>query len=122
VESVISYYSMLRRRPAGRYHIQVCTNVCCMLRDAEPLFEHARKRLGIEPGQITADGLFSLEEVECLGACSWAPALQVNYDFHQEMTPAKFDALVEKLREAKSQVPGPRSQVPSTSSDLGLGT
>jgi len=98
VESVISYYSMLRRRPAGKYHIQVCTNISCMLREAEPLFEHARKKLGIKPGEITEDGLFSLEEVECLGACSWAPAIQVNYDFHHEMTPEKLDALVDRLR------------------------
>jgi len=106
VESVISYYSMLRRRPAGKYHIQVCTNISCMLREAEPLFRHARKKLGIKPGEITEDGLFSLEEVECLGACSWAPAIQVNYDFHHEMTPEKLDALVDRLR-----VQGPRSKV-----------
>ena len=98
VESVISYYSMLRREPAGKYHIQVCTNISCMLREAYPLFEHVQKRLGIKPGEVTEDGMFSLEEAECIGACSWAPAIQVNYDFHHEMSPEKFDALVEELR------------------------
>jgi NADH-quinone oxidoreductase subunit E len=95
---VISYYSMLRRQPAGKYHVQVCTNIPCMLRGAYRLYEHAERKLGLKHKQTSADGVFSLEEVECMGACSWAPALQVNYDFHHEMTPEKFDELMEKLR------------------------
>ncbi len=98
VEEVIGYYSMLHRRPMGRYHIQVCTNISCMLRDAYPLWEHAQKKLGLGHKEVSPDGLFSLEEVECIGACAWAPAIQVNYDFYHHVTPDKFDAIVEKLK------------------------
>ncbi len=98
VEEVISYYSMLRREPAGRFHIQVCTNVSCMLSGAYGLWDHAQKALGLKHKERSPDGLFSLEEVECIGACSWAPALQVNYDFHHDVTPASFDQLVAELR------------------------
>lgn len=97
VESVISYYSMLRTRPAGRHHIQICTNISCLLRGGDQLFAHAQKRLGIAPGETTPDGNFSLEEVECIGACSWAPALQVNYPYHHEVTPDSFDQLLTQL-------------------------
>lgn len=100
VEEVISYYSMLRRKPAGKYHIQVCTNISCMLRRAYPLWNHVQKKLGLKHKEVSGDGVFSLEEVECIGACAWAPALQVNYDFHHEMTPEKFDKLIEELRAA----------------------
>jgi NADH-quinone oxidoreductase subunit E len=98
VEEVVSYYSMLRRERAGRHHLQICTNISCMLRGAEQLWRHARERLGLGNKQTTADGRFSLEEVECIGACSWAPAMQVNYDFHHHMTPEKLDALLERLK------------------------
>jgi NADH-quinone oxidoreductase subunit E len=98
VVEVISYYSMLRRHPRGRYNLQVCTNVSCLLRGAEELFEHCARRLGVGHKQTTPDRLFSLEEVECLGACCGAPAMQVNYDYYENLTPAKIDALIEKLR------------------------
>jgi NADH-quinone oxidoreductase subunit E len=94
---VISYYSMLRRDPVGRHHVQICTNVSCMLRGGQELYDHASKRLGIRNKEVTADGRFSLEEVECLGACSWAPALMVNYDYHHDMTPEKLDRLIDSL-------------------------
>ena len=97
VESVISYYSMLRTRPAGKHHVQVCTNISCLLRNGDQLFEHAKQKLGIAPGEITPDGKFSLEEVECIGACSWAPAVQVNYTYHLDVTPQGFDELVDGL-------------------------
>ena len=100
VEGTISYYSMLRKQPAGRYHLQICTNLSCMLRGGDDLYEHARKKLGIGHGETTADGKFSLEEVECIGACAWAPALQVNYDFRHELTPERFDRLIEELQNA----------------------
>src|SRR5579864_9368585 len=66
VEETISYYSMLRTKPAGRYHLQVCTNISCMLRGGQEVFEHAQTKLGIAPGETTPDGLFSLEEAECI--------------------------------------------------------
>ena len=94
----ISYYAMLHRRPIGKYNFQVCTNISCMLRGAEDIFEHCSKKLGIGHRQTTPDGLFSLEEVECLGACCGAPAMQVNYDFYEDLTPEKIDRLIESLR------------------------
>jgi len=100
VEEVVSYYSMLRRQPAGKHHIQICTNISCMLTGGAELWEHACRKLGIGNKEVTADGQISLEEVECLGACSWAPAFQVNYEFHHQMTPEKLDRLIDTLRRA----------------------
>ena len=89
---------MLRTKPLGKYHVQVCTNISCMLRGGEEILEHCEKRLGIGHKQITPDGLFSLEEVECIGACSWAPAIQVNYDFHENLTPDAMDIVLEQIK------------------------
>ena len=101
VRSVLSYYSMLRTVPAGKYNVQVCTNISCMLRGGYELLDHCKKTLGIGHKETTKDGLFSLEEVECIGACCWAPAVQVNYDFHDDLTPAKMDAVLETYRAGK---------------------
>jgi NADH-quinone oxidoreductase subunit E len=101
VRNVVSYYSMLRTRPAGKYNVQVCTNISCMLRGADELYDHCKKTLGIGHKQTTPDGMFSLEEVECIGACSWAPAVQVNYDFHENLTPEKMDEVLEKYKKSK---------------------
>ncbi|SRR5579884_3167698 len=98
VRNVISYYSMLTTKPRGRFHVQVCTNICCQLRGAEDLFEHCKQRLGIGHKGVTSDEQFSLEEVECIGACSWAPAAQVNYDFHENLTPEKMDQVLDEYR------------------------
>lgn len=95
VREVIGYYSMLRLEPAGKFHVQVCTNISCLLRGGEELMEHCQHRLGIGNRETTRDGVFSLEEVECIGACSWAPAIQVNYDFHQELTPERLDQVLD---------------------------
>lgn len=98
VRNVLTYYSMLRTKPAGKYNVQVCTNISCMLRGGFELFEHCKHKLGIGHKQTTPDGLFSLEEVECIGACSWAPAVQVNYDFHDNLTPEAMDKVLEDYR------------------------
>ena len=98
VNEVVTYYSMLHRQPLGKHHIQICTNISCLLTGGAELWEHACRRLGIGHKEVTEDGQFSLEEVECIGACSWAPALQVNYEFHRDMTPEKLDRLIESLR------------------------
>ena len=98
VIEVIGYYSMLHRHPLGKYNVQVCTNISCMLRGADELFEHACKKLGLKHKQVAADGLFSLEEVECMGACCGAPAMQVNYDFYENLTPEKFDAVIDEIK------------------------
>ena len=103
VRSVLSYYSMLRTAPVGKYNVQVCTNISCMLRGGFELLDHCKHTLGIGHKQTTADGLFSLEEVECIGACCWAPAVQVNYDFHDNLTPAKMDAVLTEYRERRTE-------------------
>jgi len=100
VRNVLTYYSMLRTKPVGKYNVQVCTNISCMLRGGQEIFQHCKNRLGIGHKQTTPDRMFSLEEVECIGACSWAPAIQVNYDFHDELTPESLDALLDQYRKA----------------------
>jgi NADH-quinone oxidoreductase subunit E len=98
VRNVISYYSLLRTAPAGKYHVQVCTNISCMVRGGNELFAHCKQRLGIGNKETTPDKLFSLEEVECIGACSWAPAVQINYDFHENLTPDSMDKVLDDYR------------------------
>ena len=98
VEEVLSYYSMLHRKPLGKAHVQICTNISCLLTGGEELWEHACKKLGIGHKEVTADGQISLEEVECIGACSWAPAIQVNYDFHQKVTIEQLDQILNSLQ------------------------
>ena len=98
VDEVVGYYSMLHRKPIGKYHVQVCTNISCMLVGGEELWEQAKKKLGIGHKQVTADGQISLEEVECMGACSWAPAVEINYDFHHYVTPEQLDRLIDGLK------------------------
>jgi NADH-quinone oxidoreductase subunit E len=98
VRNVISYYSMLTTKPRGKFNVQVCTNIACMLVGGEELLTHCEKKLGIGNKGTTPDGMFSLEEVECIGACSWAPAVQVNYDFHENLTNAKMDQVLDDYR------------------------
>jgi NADH-quinone oxidoreductase subunit E len=103
VRNVISYYSMLTTKPRGKYNVQVCTNIACMLRGGEEIFEHCREKLGIDHKGTTEDGLFMLEEVECIGACSWGPAVQVNYDFHENLTIDKMDKLLDEYKKKGTQ-------------------
>src|SRR5579884_1985284 len=103
VRNVISYYSMLTTKPRGKYNVQVCTNIACMLRGGEEILDHCKKKLGVGHKGTTPDGLFSLEEVECIGACSWAPAAQVNYDFHENLTPEKMDKVLEGYKKKGAQ-------------------
>ena len=105
VRSVLSYYSMLRTKPAGKYNVQVCTNISCMLRGAYDLYERFQEELGVGDKGITQDGVFSLEEVECIGACCWAPAVQVNYDFHTELKPDLVPGILDGYR-GKAQTKG----------------
>jgi NADH-quinone oxidoreductase subunit E len=103
VRNVISYYSMLTTKPRGKYNVQVCTNIACMLRGGEEIFEHCGKKLSIGHKGTTQDGMFTLEEVECIGACSWAPALQVNYDFHENVTIDKMDQILDEYKKNGTQ-------------------
>ena len=98
VRNVATYYSMLRFKPAGRFNIQVCTNISCMLRGAYELYERFQKELGVGHKGVTPDGVFSLEEVECIGACCWAPAIQVNYAFHDELKPDDVPDILTQYR------------------------
>jgi NADH-quinone oxidoreductase subunit E len=103
VRNVISYYSMLTTKPRGKFNVQVCTNISCMVRGGEEILDHCKKKLGVGNKGTTADGLFSVEEVECIGACSWAPAAQVNYDFHENLTAEKIDRVLEEYRKKATQ-------------------
>jgi NADH-quinone oxidoreductase subunit E len=98
VRNVATYYSMLRFKPAGKYNIQVCTNISCMLRGAYDVYERFQEELGVGPKGVTADGVFSVEEVECIGACCWAPAVQINYDFHDDLTPDSVPDILGQYR------------------------
>ena len=103
VRNVISYYSMLRTHPIGKYNLQVCTNVSCLLRGADEILEHCKEKLGVENKGTTPDGLFTVEEVECIGACSWAPAMMMNYEFHENLTTEKIDQLIASLKKKEQQ-------------------
>ena len=107
VEETLAYYSMLRRKTMGKHHVQICTNVACMLKGGYELLERAKKRLEIGHKETTQDGVFSLEEVECIGACTGAPAMQVNYDFYENVTPQKFDRIIEELDAGRRPAPEP---------------
>src|ERR1700726_3139274 len=107
VEETLAYYSMLHRKAMGKHHVQICTNVACMLRGGTELLEQAKKRLEIGNKEGTTDGVFSLEEVECIGACTGAPAMQVNYDFYENLTPMKFDRIIEELDAGDHPAPEP---------------
>ena len=98
VESVVSFYTLLNRKPVGKHLILVCTNLSCMLCGSDEIERKLEERLGIEMGGTTPDGLFTLLEAECLGSCTTAPVLQVNGEFEENLDPAKAEALVDRLR------------------------
>jgi NADH-quinone oxidoreductase E subunit len=97
VYEVVTFYSMFFTEDIGKYHLQVCRTLSCLLCGSEEILEHLEKKLGIKPGQVSADGKFRLSEVECLGSCSTAPVLQVNFDYHEELTPEKVDNILKVL-------------------------
>ncbi len=92
-----SFYEMFKFEPVGRYMVNICTNISCQLLGGEELLHHAEERLGIVPGQTTADGLFTIEDVECIAACTEAPCLQVNYRYFHRISHDEFDALIDDL-------------------------
>jgi len=97
IEEVLSFYTQFRRAPVGRWHLQACRNLSCSMRGAEGVIAHLERRLGIEPGQTTADGRYTLSTVECLGSCGTAPVVMVNETYHEDMSPERLDALIESL-------------------------
>lgn len=87
IESVFSFYTMFNKKPVGKYHIQVCTNISCSLNGGRELCDHILKYLGVKIGEVTSDGKFSVNDVECLGACGMAPMMQINEDYYENLTP-----------------------------------
>ncbi len=96
-----SFYEMFKREPVGKYVINICSNISCQLNGGEELLHHAEQTLGIHSGSTTKDGLFTVEDVECIAACTEAPALQVNYRYFHKISHAEFDQLIEDLREGR---------------------
>ncbi|MGH7860491.1 MAG: complex I 24 kDa subunit family protein, partial [Candidatus Binatia bacterium] len=99
ISGVASFYTMYYKKPVGRYHLQVCTNVSCMLRGSDEIVRCLEERLGIGLGQTTTDGKFTLEEVECLASCGTAPMIQVNEDYHENLDPQRTLELIDRLDE-----------------------
>jgi len=98
IEEVLSFYTMFRRRPVGRWHLQFCHNVSCSMNGAEGILAHVEGKLGIRPGETTPDGRFTLSHAECLGSCGTAPMMMVNEAYHENLTVAAVDALLEELK------------------------
>jgi NADH-quinone oxidoreductase subunit E len=98
VQGVVSFYTMLNTKPIGRHHIQICRTLPCALRGAEQLTDFIKKTLGIEVGQTTADGRFTLSEVECLASCGTAPMMQINEDYYENLTDDKVTEILASLK------------------------
>lgn len=97
VQEVSSFYTMLYKKPVGKYVVQVCTNISCLLCNAEQIMEHITRRLGIRPGETTPDKKFTLVEAECLGSCGTSPVIQINDQYHEELTTEKLDKILDSL-------------------------
>jgi NADH-quinone oxidoreductase E subunit len=98
VYEVASFYTMLYKKPVGKYVIQVCTNISCMLCNAEQIVDHLTKRLGIKLGETSPDKKYTLVEVECLGSCGTSPVVQINEDYYEDLTPEKLDRILDSLK------------------------
>ncbi|KAB0374668.1 hypothetical protein FD755_013160 [Muntiacus reevesi] len=109
VYEVATFHTMYNRKPVGKYHIQVCTTTPCMLRNSDSILEAIQKKLGIKVGETTPDKLFTLIEVECLGACVNAPMVQINDNYYEDLTPKDIEEIIDELKAGKIPKPGPRS-------------
>ena len=99
VYEVATFYSMFETHPCGRHHVSICTNISCMLNGAEDLVAHCEKKLGIKLGESTPDGrIFLKKEEECLAACTGAPMMMVDHEFHEYLTPEKVDKVLDELK------------------------
>jgi len=103
VDAILSFYTLLRRRPVGRYHILVCTNLACLLQGSDDIVATIKRKLGVELGGVTPDGLFSAIEFECLGSCTTAPCIQVNGEFYENLDVHKTESLLDELRKQTAQ-------------------
>ena len=108
VYEVATFYTMFNLEPVGRYLVQVCTTTPCMLRDSDAVVEACRSRLGIDFGETTADGLFTLKEVECLGACVNAPMVQINDDYYEDLDAGSMISILDGLASGEPPSPGPQ--------------
>ncbi len=107
VHGIVTFYTMYRTEDCGTYLLQFCTTVSCMLRGCDPVLAHIKQRLGIENGETTPDGLFTLVTVECLGSCGTGPGVQVNDDYYEDLDIARADALLDALARGERPEPGP---------------
>lgn len=98
VDSILSFYTLLRRNPVGKYHIMICTNLACLLQGSDEIEACVKRKLGVKLGEITPDGLFSAIEFECLGSCTTAPVIQVNGEFYENLDVKKTEAIIDDLR------------------------
>jgi NADH-quinone oxidoreductase subunit E len=98
IEEVLSFYTQFRRKPIGRWHLQMCRNVSCSMRGAERVRAHVEQKLGIRPGETTPDGRFTLSTAECLGSCGTAPMMMINDGYLENLTDARLDELLEELK------------------------
>ena len=98
VYEVASFYTMLFKSPVGKYVVQVCTNISCLLCGCEGIMSHLVERLGIQPGETTGDKKFTLMEVECLASCGTAPVAQINEDYHENLTPKRLDEILDGMK------------------------
>ncbi|OCT76633.1 NADH dehydrogenase [ubiquinone] flavoprotein 2, mitochondrial [Xenopus laevis] len=109
VYEVATFYTMFNRQPVGKYHIQICTTTPCMLCDSDSILEAIVKKLGIHAGETTSDKLFTLTEVECLGACVNAPMVQINDNYYEDLKPNDIENIIDDLKAGKVPTPGPRN-------------
>ena len=107
VHGITTFYTMYRTAPAGKHVVQVCTTVSCMLRGADPVLAHIKQKLGVEVGETTPDGMFTLVTVECLGSCGTAPTIQVNDDYFEDMDIARTNEILDALARGEKPKPGP---------------
>lgn len=119
VYEVATFYSMFNLKPVGKYLLQVCRTTPCWLRGADKLTATCRRKLGIGPKETTADGKFTLVEVECLGACVNAPVVQINDDFYEDLDPAKMEKLLDGLARGKPVTPGSQTGRQASAPDGG---
>src|SRR5438552_11858854 len=98
VDSILSFYTLLRRKPVGKYHIMICTNLSCLLRGSDEIESCVKRKLGINLGEVTPDGLFSAIEFECLASCTTAPAIQINGEFYENLDVKKMEEILDELQ------------------------
>ena len=109
VYEVASFYTMYNLKPVGKHHVQVCTNISCMLRGSDDVVKACKKTLGLEFGETSTDGQFTLSEVECLGACVNAPMMQIGDDYYEDLDPASTEKVLDALKRGETPKPGPQS-------------